>query len=202
MSLFDDDTGQPVRLDGTTTALSAPFTGAAWTVKDGAITSSSTTSITIPVYPIANQLSALSLTVGLGLGILASDPISISDATGLNTMTGYVTSYTPANGALIVQIGCTFQFEIRRSGPRWTGSGYIPWFDFGVPDEHGPLIKAALGTGILYVDIGIIQILIPEATFKQLHGGTYQMALTVTDSVATRQMFIGALSVQYGGVTI
>src|ERR1700730_790351 len=110
ISLFDDDTGTPVKLDGTTTATPAPFTAAAWTVTDGAISTTSATSITIPVYPIGNQLSALALTVGINLAILPGDPVMIADtATGLNTMVGYVTSYTASNGALVCQIGCTFQ---------------------------------------------------------------------------------------------
>jgi len=201
VSLFDDDTGQPVVMNGTQTAMAQPFTAAAWTVWDGAIITSSATLITIPVFPIGNQLSALALTVGVGLGILAGDPITIADsATGHNIMTGYVTSYVPATGALVVQIGCTFDFEIRRTGARFDGSGYIPWYDFGVPDEHGPLIQATLGNGIEIIDIGVIQIMIPASTFQKLRGGTYSAALTVTDSVNTRQMFIGQLPVQWGGV--
>lgn len=202
VSLFDDDTGQPVRMDGTSVPGATAFTASAWTVKDGSITTTSATQITIPVYPIGNQLSALALTVGTGLGILAGDPVVISDtATGLNTMIGYVTSYASATGALVVQIGSTFQFEIRRHGPRFDTSGYIPWFDWGVPDEFGPLISASLGNGISFIDVGVIQILVPEATFKKLRGGTYLVAMTVSDSVNTRQLFVGQLPVQYGGVT-
>jgi hypothetical protein len=201
LALFDDDTGQAVDLDFTTTANPLPFTAAAWTVTDGAIVTTSATSITIPVYPIGNQLSALSLTVGTGLAIAAGDPIRIQDtATGLNFLTGYVLSYTSSNGALSVQVGCTFDFEIRRTGPRFTTGGYTPYFDFGVPDEYGPILQAQLGTGIQIVDIGIIQILIYAATFQKLRGGTYQAALIVSDSVNTRELFIGELPVAHGGV--
>lgn len=201
VSLFDDDTGQPVRMDGTQTAMAQAFTASAWTVKDGAIITTSASLITIPVYPIGNQLSALSLDVGTGLGILAGDPIIISDtATGLNTMTGYVTSYAPLTGALVVQIGCTFDFEIRRSGARFDGSGYVPWYDFGAPDEYGPLLQATLGNGILIVDIGIIQIMIPAWSFQKLHLGTYSVAMILSDSISTRQMFVGQLPVQHGGM--
>jgi hypothetical protein len=202
VSLFDDDTGQPVRMDGTQTANAMAFTASAWTIVDGAIQTTSATSITIPVYPIGNQLSALALTVGANLGILAGDPVVISDtATGLNTMMGYVVSYVPATGAMVAQIGCTFVFEIRRTGARYDGSGYIPWYDFGVPDEFGPLLSASLGNGISYVDVGVIQIMIPVSAFQTLRGGTYSAALTVTDSINTRQMFIGQLPVQWGGVS-
>jgi hypothetical protein len=204
VSLFDDDTGQPVKMDGTTTALPQAFTSSAWTVTDGAISTASATSITIPTYPIGNQLSALALTVGEGLAILAGDPIAIADtATGLNSMTGYVTSYVPATGALVVQIGCTFVFEIRREGPRSRGwnDGYISSYDAGTSNESGPILRASLGNGITYVDIGIIQIMIPASSMQRLRGATYSVALTVTDSVNTRQMFFGNLPVQWGGVS-
>lgn len=181
--------------------MAAPFTASAWTVTDGAIVTTSATQITIPVYPIGNQLSALALTVGLGLGILAGDPIVIKDtASGLNSMIGYVTSYVPATGALVVQIGYSFDMEIRRTGARFDGSGYIPRYDFGVPDEHGPLIQATLGNGVLITDIGVLQILIPVSTFQMLRGGTYSAAMICSDGVNTRQLFVGQLPVQWGGV--
>lgn len=189
-------------MDYITLANPADFTAAAWTVTDGAIITTSVTSITLPTFPVGNQLSALSLVVGTGLAIAAGHPIKIADtATGLNFATGYVLSYTSATGALSVQIGCTFDFEIRRTGPRFTTGGYVPYFDFGVPDEYGPILQATLGNGIEIIDIGVIQILIPAAVFQKLHGGTYQAALIMTDSVNTRQVFIANLPVQHGGVT-
>jgi hypothetical protein len=210
VSLFDDDTGQPIDLDGVTTATGQAFTAAAWTVTDGAIVTTSATQFTIPAFPISGQLSALALTVGAGLAIKAGDPVTIKDtATGRNFVTGYVTSYASATGALVCQIGVTFQFEIRRGGPRNTGGGYIAFYDFGTPDDLGPLLSAALGTGITILDIGVIQILIPETTFKTLTDnvsqtaniGTFDVGMTMTDSVNTRQLFIAELPVLYGGVT-
>ena len=214
VSLYDDDTGAPIKLDGTTLAATNPngFTGSAWTVKDGAITTTSATQITIPPYPIGNQLSSLALTVGTGLGILAGDPVTISDTpTGLNQMTGYVISYASNTGALVCQIGVTFQFEIRRTGrPAGIGDGYGPWWDFGVPPD-GPLISASLGSGITFIDVGFIQIRIPETQMRAIGtplsvqpgrgSGTFATALTMTDSIDTRQVFLGRLPVLYGGVT-
>lgn len=189
-------------MDGTSVPGGQAFTSASWIVTDGAIVTASNTSITIPVYPIGNQLSALSLTVGLNLGILSGDPITIKDAvSGLNTMTGYVISYNALTGALVVQIGFTFDCEIRRAGPRYDGSGYIPYFDWGVPDEYGPLIQATLGNGILITDIGIMQIWVPASTFQKLRGGTYSVALICTDAVHTRQLFVGQLPVEHGRVS-
>jgi len=201
VSIFDDDTGLPVNLANTATASGNAFTGALWTVTDGVISTTSTTSITIPTFPIGNQLSALSLTVGLGLGIVQGDAVKIADATGLNYMLGTVTSYTPSNGLLVCQIGSTFQFEIRRGPPRNDGSGYLPWYDFGTPDQLGPLLSASLGNGILITDLGYMQILIKEAQFRQLGLGTFSADLTMFDGVNTKQVFIANLPVLYGGVT-
>ena len=200
VSLFDDDTGDPVRLDGTTTVGGMPYTGAVWNVTDGNILTQSNNLITIPTYPIGAQVSQLSLTVGMGFEFQPGDPVVIADPTGQNTLTGYVISYVGVTGLLTVQIGCLFDFEIRRHGPRYDGSGYIPWYDFGVPDEYGPLLRATLGNGITFIDVGVIQIMIPAAFFQKLHAGTYTAAMTVTDSVNTRQMFIGNLPVAWGGV--
>lgn len=214
---YNSQTGlyQPISLSGTS-LVGGPggpaFTGNNWTVTDGAIATSSTTQITIPTFPIGNQLSALALTVGTNLGILPGDPITIADASGQNTMTGYVTSYTAANGALVCQIGCTFQFEIRIAGPHNDSSGYVPWYDMGSYPDYGPLLQASLGNGITIVDVGVIQIFIPETQFRKLGntgassipmdwGGTYRCGLTATDSVNTRQLFIARLPVLSGGVT-
>jgi len=157
----------------------------------------------VPVFPIfsAAQL-ALVLTVGVNLSIVGGDPIVIKDtATGLNTMAGYVSSYSPSTGMLIVQIGISFLFEIRRAAPRNDGSGYVPWYDFGTPNECGPLLKATNGAGISIIDIGVIQILIPAATMQQLSGGTYQTGLIMTDGANTRQVSIGPLPIFQGGVS-
>jgi hypothetical protein len=212
--LFDDDTGSPINLSGTTLANpGSSFTSSAWTVTDGAIVTTSTTPITIPTFPIGSQLSALSLTVGAGLGIKPGDPITIADtATGLNTMVGYVTSYTSSNGTLVCQIGWTFQFEIRGETPNNTGSGYIAWYDFGTPDDQGPILVAGLGNGITIIDIGYFQISILESVFKTIldvpynsqsntYARTFLACMTMTDSVNTRQIFTGRLPILYGGTT-
>ena len=142
ISLYDDDTFQLLNLHQCQTASGSPFTASAWTVVDGAITTTSATAITIPAFPIGAQLSALNLTVDAGLAILPGDAVTISDtATGLNTMTGFVTSYTSSSGSLTCQIGWTYQFEIRKMPPNWQpGLGYISWYDFGVA-EQAPILQ-------------------------------------------------------------
>lgn len=203
ISLYDDDSGQPINLSNTALASPAGFTGASWTVTDGAIVTTSTTSITIPPFPIGSQLSALALTVGINLAIKAGDPVTIADSTGKNTMAGYVTSYVASTGALVCQIGLTFQFEIRcQDGPSLVDD-YSPWYDFGggPPTEPAPIISASLGTGLTIIDTGFLLINIPEATMRQLRHRTYLAAMTMSDSVNTRQVFIGKLPILYGGVT-
>jgi hypothetical protein len=219
VSLFDDDTGQPIKVDGCTTASTQPFTGNAWTVTDGTIVTTSTTPMTIPVFPLfGNAQLNLNLKVGVGLAINPGDPIVITDTStigqvggggpqvpasgniGPNTMMGYVLSYVISTGLLICQIGCSFTFEIRRIGISNDWSGYFPWLDVGTANES-PIIAASLGKGVSIVDIGIIQLLIPASRLEQLYGGTYSVGLVVSDGSSTRQMFVGKLPVIYGGVS-
>jgi hypothetical protein len=216
LALFDDDTLLPIDVSGITLAnTGASFTASAWTVTDGAIITTSATAFTIPMFPVigANSLTALALTVGLNLAINPGDPIKITDtATGTNILIGYVTSYTPSSGALVVQVGWTFQFEIRSGGMRNQGNGYDVWWDWGVPDDLGPLLTASFSNGYFsLISNNVMQILIPEAIVKTLGGtsvfgnnnapGTFKAALTGTDSINTRQFLIGTQAFYYGGVT-
>lgn len=202
VGLNDDDTGDAIDLAGITLANVNGYTGNAWTVTLGTVTSTSSTSITIPGLPANGELSALALTIGAGLSVAAGSPVIITDTpTGLNSMIGFVTSYAATTGALVCQIGKTFQFEIRRS-PAPQYDGYGPYYDCSVPNGYAPLITAALGTGLSIVDTGILQIRIPESTTRQLRAPeTYMASLTMTDGVDTRQLFSGRLPIAYGGVT-
>jgi hypothetical protein len=223
VSLFDDDTGQPIKLDGCTTVNGQSYTfppvgtsiNNAWTINtsdaNGNLVSTTyPNSITIPAFPIGNQVTAFALTVATGLAIAPGAPVTITDtgASGQNSMVGYVTSYAAGTGALVCQIGVTFQFEIRRGGPRnYNIDDYTPFFFVGQVLSTQPIISATLGlpnniTGsITHIDTGVVSIRIPEAVFKQLERRTYQTAMTMTDSVDTRELFIGELPVGYGGVT-
>lgn len=216
IALFDDDTLQPISLSGITLAnTGAPFTASAWTVIDGNIVTTSATTITIPTFPIigSNRLTALSLVIAAGLAINPGDPIQIQDtATGQNILNGFAVSYASSTGVLVVQIGWTFQFEIRGGGMRNQGIGYDVFWDWGIPDDLGPVLQASFDNGFLsLVDVNIIQILIPEATVKTLGGtsifgserqpGTFKVGMTGTDGVNTRQFLIGSQPFYYGGVT-
>jgi len=212
-SIFDVDTGDPINLGGIIKQLPGDFTASAWMVRDGAIVTTSATTITINDYPITGQLSTLALTVGAGLGILAGDPITITDtATAQNQMFGYVISYAAATGALVVQIGVQFTFEIRpldpgNEGPRASSNwDYGTDFGYGFGAQGGtwdtpPVIAAALGSGIAIIDLGYYQINIPESSMRQLKAKTYQASLVISDSVNTRQVFIARLPMLPGGVT-
>jgi hypothetical protein len=203
VALFDDDTGQAIDISGRTLAAPGDFAGNAWTVTSGIVNTASVTALTIKDYPFGGEMQAIACTVGINLAILPGAPVTIKDATGKNTMTGYVTSYAPATGALVAQIGSAFQFEIRG---HHHGDGYGPC-DYGSSsyigtDEGSPIISAQLGAGITNVDVGKIQLRVPASTFAKLRHKTYSAAMTMFDGSDTRQVFIGKLPVQWGGVTL
>jgi hypothetical protein len=198
MGIYDDDTGDAIELSGRTLANSGDFTGAVWTVTDGAIVTNSTTSLVIPDFPIGNQLEAVALTVGVNLGIMPGDPITIADPTGLNTMTGYVVSYAAATGALVVQVGCEFEFEIR-GGHGGHNDGYTASYDLGDWGGTGPIILANLGNGITIIGTGIVQVRIPACELRKMrHTKTYRVGMGMFDGADTRQVFIGDLPITRG----
>jgi len=203
LTLFDDDTGQAIDVSGRTLAAPGDFVGANWTVTSGTIITASVTQLTIKDYPFGNEMQAVALTVGLNLAILAGSPVTIADPTGTNTMFGYVTSYAPATGKLVAQIGSAFQFEIR--GHDHQGDGYCDGYGsssfIGTDDFSQPILAAQLGNGISVVDLGRVQVRIPVSSFATLRHKTYRVGLTIFDGADTRQLLIGKLPVLYGGVT-
>jgi len=200
LQLFDDDTGEALDVSGRTLARPGDFTGAAWTVTDGAIATASVTPLTIKDYPFGNEMQAIAPVVGKNLNILAGDFVTIADVTGLNTMSGYVMSYAPATGALVVQVGCAFDFEIRgHSGHH--GDGFGSGIDIGTYSSHGPIIRAQLGSDISVVDVGRIEVRIPASIIARLHHRTYGVGLTMFDGYDTRQLLIGTLPILSGGVS-
>lgn len=199
VGLFDDDTGQAIDISGRTLAASGDFTGSSWTVTDGAIVTTSTSTLKIKDYPIQNEMQALSFVVGTGLGILAGDPITIADLTGLNTMTGYVTSYVASTGAIVCQIGAAFDFEIRGHHHCHDG-GYGPEWAVGSAPET-PLITALLGSGLSVVELGKIQIRIPASTMAKLRHRTYSASMAVYLGGDTRQIFAATLPIISGGLS-
>lgn len=203
VSLFDDDTGEALDVSGRTLANPGDFTAAAWTVTDGAIVTNSNTQLTIKDYPFGNEMQAIALTVGLNLAIAANDPITIADtATGLNAMTGYVTSYAPSTGALVCQIGAAFDLEIRAGARDHHFGGYTEdATGFGV-SSSGPIIRAQLGSGITVIDVGVIQALIPASTIAKLRHRTYDVGLLMWDGAPNvRQIFVGKQPIMSGGVS-
>ena len=199
VSFFDDDTGQAIDLSGRTLAAAGDFTGAAWTVTVGTVITASVTPLTIKDYPFGNEMQAVSLVVGKNLAIAAGAFATISDATGLNTMFGYVTSYAPSTGVLVMQIGCAFEFEIRGHHDHSTFDYSESSSDIGV-DTVSPLITAQLGNGITVVGLGVLQIRIPASTMAKLRHRTYGAAMTLFDGYDSRQAFVGKLPIVGGGV--
>jgi hypothetical protein len=211
-AIFDNDTNEAVNLASILKQSAGPYTASFWTVAVAGIYTSSNTTLTIPDYPITDELSLITLTVETGLTIVTGDPVQIIDSINdQNQMIGYVISYTAATGVLVVQVGLTFQFEIRAQAPAGAaglmgGYDYAPSYDYGgvtySPYDGPPVLTAALGSGVSIIDIGYYQILITESLTRRLTHKTYQASLTVTNSVDTRQVFIGKLPELSGGVTI
>lgn len=98
-------------------------------------------------------------------------------------------------------LGWTFQFEIRRMGPRGNITWVGPYYD---ADVSTPLIILALGTGpdaVNVIDVGQGLIWVSEANMRKLHHRTYQAALVGNDGTRAFQIFNATLPIQYGGVT-
>lgn len=202
VGLFDDDTGEAIDVSGRTLANAGDFTAAAWTVTSGVVVTASATQLTIKDYPFGNEMQALALTVGQGLAISAGDPVTIADATGLNTMTGYVTSYVAATGAMVAQIGCAFDFEISGQSHGYDGGyggGYGTETAIGTSCDAS-LITAQLGSGISVVDLGKVLVKIPAATIQKLHNRTYRMGFALSLGGEIRQIALGTLPVIGGGL--
>ena len=180
------------------------FTGSNWVITDGLITTTSVSPITVPGYPVGNQLLAVGITVGLGLNILQGDPVTVADVGGQATLAGYVISYSSTTGSLVIQFGLMFQLEIRSQDHNhhsFGDTGYSQWYDWGGGVAGGtPLITATLGQGLFVIDIGKLQINIPEAVMRRLHHKSYLISLVTSDSVNTRQIFIGKLPILFGGL--
>lgn len=204
LSIFDDDTGDPLNLTGIVSlANQNGFTGSNWQITDGLITTTSATPITVPGYPVGNQLLAIGMVVGAGLNILQGDVVTITDVGGQATLSGYVMSYTSGNGSLVVQVGLMFQLEIRsqdRHGRSFGDFDYSQWYDWGGGPVGTPLLIATLGQGLTVVDLGYLQINIPEAYMRRLTNKSYLISLVCSDSVNTRQLFVGKLPMIFGGV--
>jgi hypothetical protein len=208
IALFDDDTGQAIDISGRTLAAPGDFTAANWVVTCGTVVTASVSQLTIKDYPFGNEMQALALTVGAGLAIAAGSPVTIADAaTGKNTMTGYVTSYAPATGKMVAQIGYSFLFEIRTVPENNWNDGYASSSYIGTDDNSLPVIQASLGNGISVVDVGKLLVNIsanPSSTLNtaKLRHRTYNVGMTVFDGLDdTRQIFIGKLPILNGYVS-
>jgi hypothetical protein len=244
VALFDDDTGDALDMSGVTRVLPGSYTNNLWMVTDGPYISLSHTQLTIPDYPIGDELQSVSLVVDPGLPFMPGDPVSIANAPGgiaisgpfgppptpyitttgtpyvtedstvflpasaapipgQNTMTGYITSYAPATGQLVVQIGNTFQFEIRRLKKSHDFDyAYTGAWDWQGNFDYAVVLSASLGNGLTMTGTGMLQIQIPEWQMRKLNHRTYGAALSMTDSQNTRQVFIALLPMLYGGVSL
>lgn len=198
VGVYDDDTGNPLEMSGVALANPSDFTGSDWTVTDGDIQTTSDTELTIPYFPIGNELEAVALVVAENLQIVPGDPITIADPTGLNAMSGYVQSYAASTGALVVQVGCTFLLTIR-PGSRHH-DGYTPSWDVAYGEGHADIITACLGNGISIVGTGMLQVRIPASSLQRLRSRTYDVGMIMFDGSDTRELLLGKLPVIAGVV--
>lgn len=203
ISLFDDDTGQPINL--TYTLGSGTF--ASWSVA---------VSATLQGSALFSSSSSSSLTIGTGvfnavlpagLAIAPGQFVIFTALTGTGVMAGVVNSYNASTGALQFTVSTmTVALEIRRdrfgTGQR-NDTGYVNFFDYGNVDDWGPIISLSIGNGITIIDVGTLQVYIAESQMRQLAGRTHVVAavLTSADGVDARQLFLGRLPVLDGYMT-
>lgn len=114
--------------------------------------------------------------------------------------TGDLVSLTDINNFSLYDIAVEIARSTLRPGG---GSPYSPYYLPGYYDDaYQPVITAALGSGITIIDTGTIQVRLTKTQMKTLGAGTYDVYCTITEKAdpdEARQMFIGRLSVFYGG---
>lgn len=202
VAIFDDDTGQAQNLAGINLQSPMPFTSSLWTVIVNGIATTSTSTLTIPYYPIGNQLLQVALTVGQNLTVPANSPVVISN--GMNSMTGYVTSYVASTGAMVCQIGWGFHLEIRHKRQHRRRDDYSPWYTIGgggdYPFHQDALITAWLGNGLMITDLGYVTINIPYSEMHRLRNHSYEITMVGYDGAPSfRQILLGTLPILDAG---
>lgn len=97
----------------------------------------------------------------------------------------------------------TFVCEIRRTGQamRPYDSGYSNFGDIGAANDYGPQIVLTLGAGLTVVDLGMLQVSISLDQMRTLSPDTYSIAMTASNGVDQRQLFLGRLPILFGGVS-
>lgn len=203
ISLFDDDTGEPINLTYTT------GTGAfsSWVVAVSSTLQGTTLFSTNSASSLLIGTGVLNAVVGTALAIIPGQFVAFTALTGTASMMGVVNSYNASTGALQFTVSTmAVALEIRRdrfgSGQR-NDTGYVNFFDYGNVDDWGPLISLSIGNGITIVDIGTLQVYVSEAQMRGLSGRTHIVAavLTSADGIDARQLFLGRLPVLDGYMT-
>lgn len=203
IQLADDDTGELINLTYTVGVGAFASWSVAFSAKlQGAALFSTNSSSSLMVG--AGVFNAV---VGTGLAIIPGQFVAFTALTGTASMIGVVNSYNTATGALQFTVSTmAVALEIRRdrfgSGQR-NDTGYVNFFDYGNVDDWGPLVSLSLGNGITIIDVGTLQIYVPESQMRGLSGRTHIVAATLTgaDGIDTRQLFLGRLPVLDGYMT-
>ena len=104
VALFDDDTGDPLDFSGCARGQAGNFSSNLWQVSTGNYVSLSQTPLTVPDYPIGNELQAVALTIAPNLPIAPGETISIAN---LPAGTAIVGPMGPPPNPYIVEGGVT-----------------------------------------------------------------------------------------------
>lgn len=130
------------------------------------------------------------------------NPVYFPQVTNRESWKAIVTCKDGDTGELIDLTGFTFACEVRRVPNNLLDqSGYVPYYDYGSVDDAGASITLALGSGVTVVGLGQVQLDITVAQMRSLAPDTYSIALTAMLDDEARQVFLGTLPVQFGGVT-
>lgn len=200
----DVDTSEFVNISGIT---GLPQTIGHWVVRAGQnVITDTVSNITVPQFPYSTDMLAVAFVVPPGLAINAGSALSLTSLDGATVLVGYVVSYNSMTGAVVGQIGMSFQFEIRvKFSTRDFYDGYssFPNAGIGTAGFPAPLITASLGDGkIKYVENTVVQVQIPETDMRKLWLDTFDCAMTMTDTQTQVQLFVGDLPVIGGGVSL
>jgi hypothetical protein len=112
--------------------------------------------------------------------------------------TGDPITLTDSSGNPLYQVYLEISPPLRRDG--WDGPYPSPWYDYG---GSWAVIQASLADYLSITGVGTIDIMIPYTVIQTLHSGlTYDVFLRLVDdsSADARQLFLGHLPVQWGGM--
>lgn len=131
------------------------------------------------------------------------NPVLFPQVTNRESVQQIIGLYDADTGEAIDLTDLTFQLEVRRTGlgSNCYSAGYGSSSDIGVSDSYGrPEFTLTLDDGLEVIDTGMLQMSITVDQMRTLTPDTYSIAMTASNGVDTRQVFLGMLPVLFGGV--